>query len=225
MNRDHSVFEIASKYCISDSFIDYEGYSISSKGFLPTVVDIVVTELNSPIPVHFSSLIPKMLMFTLAISCLITSNLSCFIPSAPNIPSSYAILFFTAFDFTSITSHIYNWVFCFGSLSSFFMQLYLHWSPVAYWHLPTWGVHLSVSYLFVFYIVMGFSRQEYWSGLPFPSPGDYILSELSILTLPSWVALHGMTHSFIELDKAVVHVISLVRFLWLWFSLCWPSDG
>ena len=43
MNRDHSVvFEIASKYCISDSFVDYETYSISSKGFLPTVVDIVV---------------------------------------------------------------------------------------------------------------------------------------------------------------------------------------
>ena len=42
-NRDHSViFEIASKYCISDSFVDYKGYSISSKGFLPTVVDIMV---------------------------------------------------------------------------------------------------------------------------------------------------------------------------------------
>ena len=42
-NRDHSVvFEIASKYCISDSFVDYDGYSISSKGFLPTVVDIMV---------------------------------------------------------------------------------------------------------------------------------------------------------------------------------------
>ena len=42
-NRDHSViFEIASKYCISDSFVDYDGYSISSKGFLPTVVDIIV---------------------------------------------------------------------------------------------------------------------------------------------------------------------------------------
>ena len=31
--------------------------------------------------------------------------------------------------------------------------------------------------------------------------------------------------SFIELDKAVVHVISLVSFLWLWFSFCLPSDG
>ena len=42
-NRDLSVgFEIASKYCILDSFVDYNGYSISSKGFLPTVVDIMV---------------------------------------------------------------------------------------------------------------------------------------------------------------------------------------
>ena len=41
-NRDHSViFETACKYCISDSFVDYGGYAISSKGFLPTVVDIM----------------------------------------------------------------------------------------------------------------------------------------------------------------------------------------
>ena len=43
MNRDHSVvFEIASKYCISDYFVDYDGYYLSSKGFLPTVVYIMV---------------------------------------------------------------------------------------------------------------------------------------------------------------------------------------
>ena len=42
-NRDHSVvFEIASTFCISDSFVDHDGYSISSEGFLPTVVDIMV---------------------------------------------------------------------------------------------------------------------------------------------------------------------------------------
>ena len=42
-NRDHSVaFEIASKYCISDSFVDHDCYSISSEGFLPAVVDIMV---------------------------------------------------------------------------------------------------------------------------------------------------------------------------------------
>ena len=42
-NRDHSViFEIAPKYCISDAFVDYEDYSIFSKGFMPTVIDIMV---------------------------------------------------------------------------------------------------------------------------------------------------------------------------------------
>ena len=48
-NRDHSViFETASKYCILakkkltmiNKRVDYDGYSISSKGFLPIVVDI-----------------------------------------------------------------------------------------------------------------------------------------------------------------------------------------
>ena len=43
MNRDHSVvFELVSKYCISDSFVDYDSYSISSTGFLTTVVEIMV---------------------------------------------------------------------------------------------------------------------------------------------------------------------------------------
>ena len=42
-NRDHSVvLEIASKYCISDSFVDHDGYSISSEGFLPAIVNVVV---------------------------------------------------------------------------------------------------------------------------------------------------------------------------------------
>ena len=43
MNRHFSfVLETASKYCISDSFVDHDGYFISSKGFLPTLVDIMV---------------------------------------------------------------------------------------------------------------------------------------------------------------------------------------
>ena len=43
MNRDHFViFETASKYCFLDSFFDDDGYSISPKGFLPSVVDIMV---------------------------------------------------------------------------------------------------------------------------------------------------------------------------------------
>ena len=43
MNRYHSViFEIVPKYCILDSLVDYEGYAISSKGLLSTVVDTMV---------------------------------------------------------------------------------------------------------------------------------------------------------------------------------------
>ena len=43
MNRDPSaIFETASKYCISDSFVDHDGYSTSSEGILPEVVDIMV---------------------------------------------------------------------------------------------------------------------------------------------------------------------------------------
>ena len=36
------IFEIAPKYCILVSFVDYDGYSISSKGFLPAVVEFII---------------------------------------------------------------------------------------------------------------------------------------------------------------------------------------
>ena len=58
---------------------------------------------------------------------------------------------------------------------------------------------------------MRFSWQVYWGGLSFPPPVDHVLLELSAMTRPSWVALHSMAHSFIELckplhhDKAVIH--------------------
>ena len=166
-----------------------------------------------------------MSVFTLAISCLTTSKLPLPISNhGPNFPGSYAILHFTASAFTSITSHIHNWV---------LFLLWLHLvilsgviSPlISSSILGTWGVHLSVSSFCLFVLFMGFSRQEYWSGLQFPSPVDQSLSELSTMTCLSWVSLHSMAHTFVELDKAVVHVISFISFLWLWFSLCLPSDG
>ena len=58
---------------------------------------------------------------------------------------------------------------------------------------------------------MKFSWQVYWVDLPFPPPVDHVLSELSSMTCLSWVTLHGMASSFIELykplhhDKAVIH--------------------
>ena len=60
---------------------------------------------------------------------------------------------------------------------------------------------------------MGSSRQEYRSGLLIPSLVDHVLSALSTMTHLSWVALRAIADSPIELDKAVVCVISLISFL------------
>ena len=75
---------------------------------LATVVDTTVIWGNSPIPAHFSSLIPKMSMVH---SCHLLFDHSQFaLIHGPNIPGSYATLFFTVSDFVSITRHIHNWV-------------------------------------------------------------------------------------------------------------------
>ena len=69
-------------------------------------------------------------------------------------------------------------------------------------------------HLFLLFIVFkGFSRQEHWSRLPFPSPEDHILSEPSTVTSPCWMLLHSEAHSFIELDKAVVRLYPFVLFI------------
>ena len=111
--------------------------------------------------------------------------------------------------------------FYFGSVSSFFLELFLHCSPVAYLAPTDMGSSsFSVLSFCLFVWFMGFSRQEYWSGLPFPSPVDHILSDLSTMTRLSCVAPRAWL-SFIELDKAVIHVIRLASCLWLWFqSVC-----
>ena len=164
-------------------------------------------------------------MFTLAIFFLTTSNLPWFTDLAFYVPMQYCSLQ----HWTLLPSPVISTIgcyFCFGSISSFFLELPLHWSPIAYWA-PTnlESSSFSVLSFCLFILLMGFSRQEYWSSLPFPSPVDHILSEFFTMTYPSWVALHSMAYSFIELDKAVVHVIRLVSFLWLWFSVCLPSAG
>ena len=140
----------------------------------------------------------------------------------PNIPGSYAILLYTALNFSSITSHIYNRVLFLLWLHLFILSGVI--SPLisssilgTYW--PGEFI-FQCPIFFLFILFMKFSRQKYWSGLPFSPPVDHVLSELSPMTRPSWVALHGMAHSFIELDKTVVHVISLISFLWLLFSFC-----
>ena len=113
-------------------------------------------ELNSPIPVHLSSLIPKMSVFTLAISCLATSNLPWFMDLTFQVPIQYC----------SLQHQTIGSCYCFGSASSFFLELFLH-SLVAYWA-PTDVASSSFSVISfcLFILFMGFSRQEYWSRLP-----------------------------------------------------------
>ena len=164
-----------------------------------------------------------MWMFVLVISCLITSNLPWFM----DLTGSYAILFLTVLDFTFTIRHNHNWVSFLLWLSLFFpsgaISLFFS-SGVSDTYWPG-GVHLSVSLTFcVFILFMGLSSQECWSGLPFPSPMDHVLSELSTMTHPPWVAIHSMAHNFIESDNAVVHVISLISFLSFWFSFCLSSE-
>ena len=91
--------------------------------------------------------------------------------------------------------------FCFGSIPSFFLELFLHWSPVAYWAPTDLGSSsFSILSFCPFILFMGFSRQECWSGLPFPSPVDRILSDLSTMTHLSWVAPWAWLN-FTELDR------------------------
>ena len=166
-----------------------------------------------------------MLTFTLAITCLTTSNLPWFMDLTFQVPMQYWSLQYQTLLPSPVTSTT-GYCFCFGSLSSFFLELFLHWSPVAYWTPTELGSSsFSVLSFCLFILFMGSSTKAYWSGFPFPSPVDHILSELSTMTRPSWLALHGMAHSFIELDKAVAHVIRMVSFLLLWFPVCLPSDG
>ena len=103
---------------------------------------------------------------------------------------------------TSTTEHHFP----FGPTASFFLELFLSSSPGAYWASSDLGGSSSgVIYFWLFIQFLGFSRQEYWSGLPFLPPLKHILSALSVVTYQLWVALHGMARSFIELCKPLHH--------------------
>ena len=150
-----------------------------------------------------------MSVFTLVISCLTTSNLLCFMDLTFQVPMQYCSLqHWTLFPspVTSTTGYCFH----FGSISSFFLVLFLYSSLVAYWVPISLGSsYFSVISFCLFTLFMGFSRQEYWSGLPFPSPVDHILSELSIMTHLSWAAVQGMAHSF----------CGYCMFLWIYFIM------
>ena len=162
-----------------------------------------------------------MSVFTLAISCLTTSNLPWFVDLTFQVPMQYCSLQHQTLLLSPVTSTA-GYCFCFGYIPSFFLELFLHWSPVTCWAPTDLGSSsFSILSFCLFVLFIGFSRQEYWSVLQVPSPVDHILSDLSTMTCPfGWPHRAGV--SFIELDKGVVHVIRLTSFLWLWFQCVCP---
>ena len=139
-----------------------------------------------------------MSIFTLTISCLTTSNLPLFMDLTFQVHMQYCSLQLWILLPSPVTSTTGS-CFHFGSAPSFLLELFLCSSPVAH-RAPTDLGSSSLSVLLsfcLFILFMGFSRQERLSGLPFPSPVDHVLSELSTMTRLSWVALPGMAHSFI----------------------------
>ena len=196
MNRDHSViFETAPKYCISDSFVDYEGYSISSKGFLPPTVDIRVIWIKFTHSSPLSSLIPRMLIFILAISCLTTSNLPWLMDLTFQVPMQYWHWIFTALDLNFISSHIYTWVLLSLWLHPFILSGVI--SPLfsssilgTYWP----GEFIFQCHIFLpFHTVPGVLKARIltWFAIPFSSGPCFVRTlhhDLSILGGPTW---HG----------------------------------
>ena len=137
-----------------------------------------------------------------------------YLDSWPSIPGSYALLFFIELDFTFTTRHIRNrasfpfWPCLFvlsGAISLLFPSSILD----TYW--PREFIFQCPIFL-PFHTVHGVLKARIlkWFAIPFSS--GHIFSELSTITHLSWVALHGMAPGFIELDKAVVHVIRLLVF-------------
>jgi len=101
----------------------------------------------------------------LAISCLTTSNLPWFMDLTFQVPMQYCSLWHQTLLPSPLTSTT-GCCFCFGSISSFFLELFLHWSPVAYW-VPTdlGSSSFSVLSFCLFILFVGFSRQEYWRSI------------------------------------------------------------
>ena len=160
--------------------------------------------------------------FTLAISCLTTSNLPWFMDLTFHCSLQHRILLL------SLVTSTAGYSFCFGSIPSFFLELFLHWSQVAYWAPTDLGSSsFSILSFCLFILFMGFSRQEYWSGLPFPSPLDHILSDLSTmtrLTLNRSFIFRIMSRERVTLGISLTVMVSLSqRPLANLFSVSWVT--
>ena len=114
--------------------------------------------------------------------------------------------------------------FCFGSIPSFFLELFLHWSSVAYWAPTDLGSSsFSILSISLFLQFMGFSGKN--SEVFCPS-----LLQWATFCQPSplWPDCLGWPHrawlSFTDLDKTVVLWSNWLVFL-IMVLVCLPSDS
>ena len=118
-----------------------------------------------------------MSIFTLAISCLTTSNLLWFVDLTFQVPMQYCSLQHRTFLLSPVTFTT-GYCFCFGSIPSFFLELFLHWSPVHVGHLLTWGDHCLFT-LFIFVYFPDFLASQFQYFMNGFSTGDDGLREPS----------------------------------------------
>ena len=115
-----------------------------------------------------------------------------------------------------------GYCFCFGSIPSFFLELFLHWSPVAYWAPTDLGSSSFSIYHFAF-SYCSWDSQGKNTEVVCHSLLQWTIFCQTSPPLPAHIGWLNMAWlSFIELDKAVVHVIRLTSFLWLWFQCVCP---
>ena len=133
-----------------------------------------------------------MLMFTLAVSCLTTSNLPWFRDLTFQVPMQYCSLQHWTLCLSPVTSTT-GCCFCFDSIPSFFLEMFLHWSPVAYWA-PTDQGSSSFSVLsFCLFTVHGVLKAIIlkWFAIPFSSGPRSVLQ----WTSPPWPVCLGWPHT------------------------------
>ena len=107
-------------------------------------------------------------MFTLAVFCLNAANLSWFMDLIFQVPMQYCSLQHQNLLPSPVTSTT-GCCFCFGSFSSFFLELFLYWSPAAYWVPPDPGSSsFSVLSFCLSYCSWGFKETiQKWFAIPF----------------------------------------------------------
>jgi len=123
----------------------------------------------------------------------------------------------------------------FGPGFSIFWELFLCFSPVAYWILTNLGGSSSSVISFSLFILFMGSWDKNIGVVCHSLLQWTIFCQNSTHWLVCWVSQHGMTHRFVELHKAVIYIIGLLSFLWLWilfqnlkncnsYFFCLPSD-